>query len=228
VGADDRAAASLKRSGIVDQPDFRLTNYIRDQLAASILRSDYIPIVSGLKGIADEFRQGQNAVLYGYAGGVAGGAATGPVERAAEPRSMRWPSGLLGAPGHVVQRLQWSWRASPRRARAIRSFAQVFEKKKRRACRDYEAMVEAAFQAQDLLDFSRHGSHDPADPQHDAVPQRAHAGPRQGAAHDDRADRRAHARGRRSTRTARTSATPCTHGRKPVRSAARWERSGLP
>lgn len=151
-------AASLKRSGIITNPTFALTNYIRDQVAASILRSDYIPFVGGFKGISDEFRQGQNAVLYGYAGGVAGGAAVGPVERAAEAEV-----NALAKKGYAVQRLT-SFKgllelASFTEAGTRNSiFGTVFEAKKRQGLSDYEAMVEAAFQAEDILDFSRHGS----------------------------------------------------------------------
>ena len=151
-------AASLKRSGIITNPTFALTNYIRDQVAASILRSDYIPFVGGVKGISDEFRQGQNAVLYGYAGGVAGGAAVGPVERAAEAEV-----NALAKKGYAVQRLT-SFKgllelASFTEAGTRNSiFGTMFEAKRRQGLSDYEAMVEAAFQAEDILDFSRHGS----------------------------------------------------------------------
>ncbi len=153
------AAAAVKRAGIVTNPTFALSNYIRDQVAASILRSDYVPIVSGLRGIHDEFRQGQNAVLYGYAGGVAGGAAIGPVERAVETEI-----NALKGKGYLVQRVT-SFKgllelASFTEAGTRNSiFSTVFEASKRRGLSDYEAMIEAAFQAQDLIDFSRHGSH---------------------------------------------------------------------
>jgi hypothetical protein len=59
-----RMAAVVKRSGIVSNPTFALSNYIRDQVAVSLLRSDYVPIVSGLRGIASEFGQGESAKLY--------------------------------------------------------------------------------------------------------------------------------------------------------------------
>lgn len=152
------AAASIKRSGIITNPTFALTNYIRDQVAASILRSDYVPIYGGIKGIAEEFRQGQNAVLYGYAGGVAGGAATGPVEHAANLEV-----NALAKKGYLVNRL-----SSFKGLLELSSFTEagtrnsifetVFEQKRAQGLSDYEAMVEAAFQAQDILDFSRHGS----------------------------------------------------------------------
>lgn len=151
-------SATLLRSTITTNPTFMVANYIRDQFAASILRSDYVPIVGGVRGLLDEFRQGQNAVLYGYAGGVAGGAATGPVERAVEA-----DVNALAKKGYVVQRFT-SFKGLLEVASATEAgtrnsiFATVFDAKKRAGLSDYEAMVEAAFQAQDMLDFSRHGS----------------------------------------------------------------------
>jgi hypothetical protein len=154
-----RGAAVIKRSGIVTNPTFAISNYVRDQVAASILRSDYVPIASGLPGIVSEVRQGMSAQLYAYAGGVAGGAATGPVERAAEA-----DVNALAKKGYTVNRLT-SFKgllelSSVTEAGTRNSvFGKVFEAKKRQGLSDYEAMIEAAFQAQDLLDFSRHGSH---------------------------------------------------------------------
>lgn len=152
------AAASLKRSGIITNPVFALTNYVRDQVSASLLRSDYVPFIGGVRGIADEFRQAQNAVLYGYAGGVAGGASVGPVEHA-----IKLDTDALAKKGYAVNRLT-SFKgllelASFTEAGTRNSvFANVYDAKIAQGLSPYEAMVEAAFQAQDLLDFSRHGS----------------------------------------------------------------------
>lgn len=168
-----RAAAVVKRGGIVTNPTFALSNYIRDQVAAGILRSDYLPFIGGVKGIAAELTQGDSAKLYGYAGGVAGGASTGPVERAAEAEI-----DALAKKGYFVQRLGGvaevaatgrGWKEAMKGLLELSSvteagtrnsvFAQVFKAKKREGLSDYDAMFEAAYQAQDLLDFSRHGSH---------------------------------------------------------------------
>lgn len=150
--------ASVLRAGITTSPTFVVSNYIRDQFAAAILRSDYIPIISGLKGLKSEAQQGEAAILYGYAGGVSGGAATGPVERAAE-RDLD----ALAKRGFRLQRTT-SFKgllelASFTEAGTRNSiFDTVFQTKMAQGLSKYEAMIEAAFQAQDLLDFSRHGS----------------------------------------------------------------------
>lgn len=152
------ATSSVMRTGITSNPMFALTNYIRDQFAVSILRNDYVPIVSGVKGVADEFRQGQNAVLYGYGGGVSGGASIAPLEHAIEN-----DVNALAKKGYLVNRLT-SFKgfldlAGFTEAGTRNSvFGKVYAAKKAQGLSDYEAMIEAAFQAQDTLDFSRHGS----------------------------------------------------------------------
>lgn len=152
------ASSTLLRSTITTNPTFAISNYIRDQVAASILRSDYVPFVSGARGIADEVLQRDSAKHYALAGGVAGGAATGPVEHAIEA-----DINALAKQGYAVQRLTSIKGvlelASITEAGTRNSiFGKVFEAKKLQGLSDYEAMTEAAFQAQDMLDFSRHGS----------------------------------------------------------------------
>lgn len=151
-------AANIKRTGIITNPTFAISNYVRDQFTVGILRSDYIPIISGIKGIHAELTGGEAAHLYGYAGGVAGGAAVGAVEHAAENEI-----NALAKKGYLVNRAT-SFKgvlelASVTEAGTRNSvFAKVFEAKKAQGLSDYEAMIEAASQAQDILDFSRHGS----------------------------------------------------------------------
>lgn len=152
------ATTSTLRAGITTNPMFALTNYIRDQFAVAILRNDYIPLVSGIRGISSEFKQGQPAVLYGYAGGVSGGASIAPLERAIES-----DVNALAKKGYLVNRLT-SFKGAMDLAGVTEAgtrnsvFGKVFEAKKSQGLNDYEAMIEAAFSAQDILDFSRHGS----------------------------------------------------------------------
>ncbi|WP_061026374.1 LPD38 domain-containing protein [Bradyrhizobium sp. CCH5-F6] len=152
------ASSSLVRTGIVTNPTFALSNYIRDQFATALLRSDYVPIVSGLRGIHGEFAQSEAARLYGVGGGVSAGAGIAPVERAIEADVQ-----ALAKKGYLVNRV-----TSLKGALELASFTEagtrnsvfgkVFAAKKLEGLSDYEAMIEAAFQATDILDFSRHGS----------------------------------------------------------------------
>ncbi len=151
-------AGSVKRSSIITNPTFMVSNYIRDQMAAALLRPDYVPFIGGARGIADEWRQANNAILYAYAGGVAGGRAVGVVDQAVE-RDIN----ALARKGYSVTRVpnihELKEFASFTEAGTRNSiFGTVYEQGLRKGLSSYEAMVEAAFQAQDLLDFSRHGS----------------------------------------------------------------------
>lgn len=151
-------SAGILRSGITTNPVFMLTNFIRDQVAAGILRSDYIPFYHGLKGIADELRQGASAELYGYAGGVAAGAHIAPLEQAGT-----MSVDALKRSGYLSHRLQdlhgLLELASVSEAGTRNSiFKTVYEQKRGQGLSDYEAMWEAAYAAQDILDFSRWGS----------------------------------------------------------------------
>lgn len=151
-------AATVKRASITTNPTFMVANYIRDQMAAGILRSDYVPFFHGVRGMIEEARQGESARLYGFAGGVSGGASVGPVHHAVE-RDVN----AMAKKGYLVNRLtslQGVMELASFTEAGTRNsiFGTVYEQGKRKGLSDWEAMVEAAFQAQDLLDFSRHGS----------------------------------------------------------------------
>ncbi|WFU84836.1 hypothetical protein QA645_19470 [Bradyrhizobium sp. CIAT3101] len=152
------ASSSVVRTGIVTNPTFALSNYVRDQFATALLRSDYVPIASGLKGIHGEFTQSEAARLYGVGGGVSPGSSIAPVERAIEA-----DVDALAKKGYLVNRvttLKGAMELASFTEAGTRNsvFGKVFEAKKLEGLSDYEAMIEAAFQATDLLDFSRHGS----------------------------------------------------------------------
>lgn len=150
--------SGILRSGVTTNPMFALTNYMRDQLAIGLIRSDYIPFVSGAKGLVDEVLQRQNAVLYGYGGGVSAGVSVAQYEAA-----IKNDINALAKKGYLVNRLTSVKGAlelaSVTEAASRNSvFGKVFEAKKAQGLSDYEALIEAAFAAQDILDFSRHGS----------------------------------------------------------------------
>lgn len=150
--------SSILRGTIVTNPVFALTNYIRDQVAVGILRPDYIPFVSGTKGLVAEATQGESAKLYGYAGAVSAGASVAPLEQAAKAEV-----NALAKQGYIVNRVSslhgFLEMASITEAGTRNSvFDTVFKQKRAQGLSDYESMIEAAYQAQDILDFSRWGS----------------------------------------------------------------------
>lgn len=185
-GLSDMAAqimgtsAGILRSGIVTNPVFMLTNFIRDQVAVGILRSDYIPFYHGIKGIIGELTQGEvrgpiqyigeklgllseptgpsHGELYGYAGGVSAGAHIAPLEQAGTMAvDALKRSGYLS---HRVQDLHGLLEIMSVSEAGTRNsiFKTVYDAKRAQGLSEYEAMWEAAFQAQDILDFSRWGS----------------------------------------------------------------------
>ncbi|MBP27842.1 LPD38 domain-containing protein [Methylobacterium sp.] len=162
--------SSLLRTGIVTNPTFAITNFVRDQLAVGLLRSDYIPFVSGIRGIRSELNQDQWAQMYAYGGGVSPGAGSAGlselIDRDVNALARKgWKAQKLGGigdlmHGHLLGPLKAgaefieTFEAGTRLA-VMRS---VFEQKKRQGLSDYDAMIEGAAQATDLLDFGRHGS----------------------------------------------------------------------
>ncbi len=165
-------AAAIKRSGIVTNPVFALANYVRDQVVVGLQRRGYIPFISGMSGLVDEFRQGSNAVMYAYSGGVAGGAAVGAIERAAEREV-----DAMAKKGYAVQRFGsiarvlttgkgWTdafkglmeFASFSEAATRNSVFGKVFDAKRKQGLSPWEALTEAGYQARDILDFDRKGS----------------------------------------------------------------------
>ena len=154
-----QAAGNIQRAGIVLEPTFLISNLIRDQLAVSILRPDYIPFWDGAKGVWSEFTQAEAAKLYGYFGGQsAGGAVNEAVGMAVEPKLSD-----LARKNYIQQRMK-----NPLAFAELTQFsesgtrnsifAKVYEQKLSAGLSPYEAAMEAAWAGTDILDFSRHGS----------------------------------------------------------------------
>lgn len=162
--------SSLLRTGIVTNPTFAVTNFFRDQLAVGILRSDYVPFVSGAKGVVSELRQSEWAQLYAYSGGVSPGAGSAGlselIDRDVNALARKgWAAQKLGgigdlAHGHLLGPLKAGAEVieTAEAGTRLSVMKTVFEQKKRQGLSDYDAMIEAAAQATDVLDFGRHGS----------------------------------------------------------------------
>ena len=165
-------SASALRAGVVTNPVFAVTNFIRDQIAAFTLRSDYIPF--NPRGLISETRQDKWADLYTYAGGVSPGAGAqglhDMIEHSIDAMARKgWAVQKIGGlgelvTGHGVKRITGPAKAlgeivevaeAGTRLNVMRT---VFEQKKLQGLSDYDAMIEAAAQATDLMDFGRHGS----------------------------------------------------------------------
>lgn len=163
------ASATALRIGIVTNPTFAVTNWIRDQLAAAIVRPGYIPF--NPRGIVRELGQDRFAQMYTYAGGVSPGASSadmsGLVDQSIDALARKgWAVQKLGGLADLVTRgdIVAGAKAIGETVEAAEAgtrlnvMKQVFEQKKRQGLGDYDAMLEAAYQATDLIDFGRHGS----------------------------------------------------------------------
>lgn len=161
--------AQALRLGITTNPVFAFTNFIRDQLAATIIRPDYIPF--NPRGLAREVRQDAIAQLYNYAGGVSPGAGSAGLSE-----FIKGDLEAMARKGWFVQKLAGIGDLFTRGdikagAKAIGELVEVseagtrlnvmkrvFEQKRAQGLSEYDAMIEAASQATDLMDFGRHGS----------------------------------------------------------------------
>jgi hypothetical protein len=181
------ASATMLRAGVTSSPEFALANFVRDQLATSIIRSDYLPFWDGLRGITHELRtdpQGWAAKAARFVGmadsevsqqfTAAGGMAAG-AGRSGLSELIDGDINQLARKGWAVQRIgEFSDLRKGDFRQAFKAFAEtvgvaesgtrlavyakIVEQKKEQGLSDYSAMLEAAFQSTDLLDFSRHGS----------------------------------------------------------------------
>lgn len=167
-----QASAAALRIGVTTNPVFALTNFIRDQFAAMLLRSNYIPFDP--RGIVSELRQDKYAQMYAYAGGVSPGAAAqaldeivdkhinalarkgwavqkvGGIADLVQGKGLARLTGPLKAIGETVQVAEMGTRLNIMRT--------VYEQKLKQGLSEFDAMIEAASQARDILDFGRHGS----------------------------------------------------------------------
>lgn len=148
------------RAGITTSPDFLLANYLRDQLSAWTLSDDgFIPFVGGARGMVDEVTNSDWARLYSQAGGIIGGANVSSLSAARIDRDIQ----SLRKKGYAVQRLTSlkgliEITELSETGTRVELFRKAFQRAKGDGLTDYEAIMEAAFSARDIMDFDRHGS----------------------------------------------------------------------
>lgn len=155
---------STLRSGVIYDPMFPLTNYIKDQLQVALTQPGYIPFIGGLKGIASEIGSvsgapiGEVARQRAYAGGIMGGTVIGELERNHDIGIQE-----LAKQGYLVKTFT-SWQGlleatQVTEAGTRNSIFEIVQKQKiAQGLTPYEAMMEAGGRADDLMPFSRAGS----------------------------------------------------------------------
>ncbi|MDT2024547.1 LPD38 domain-containing protein [Methylocella sp. CPCC 101449] len=152
------AGSQLLRSGVVSNPVFVATNYIRDQGTVFVMRPDFIPFLDGLRGTVKEVAQSDAALLYAAAGGVTPGAAVGSVDKIIEGDIQ-----ALAKKGYLVNRLT-SFHGALELAGVTETgtrigvYDRVYSRELAAGRSPAEALIAAAWEATDTMDFSRHGS----------------------------------------------------------------------
>ena len=153
------------RAGITLDPAFIGANFLRDQLSAWILTEDFTPFVSGLKGSVTAARgmfggETPDLDLANAAGIIMGGAGVAGIHESRVKRDVEKlrHKGIRVRDVQPFNRKFWELTGLTETGTRLA----VFRNARLRALRDglseHEAIVEAAYTANDLIDFGRHGS----------------------------------------------------------------------
>lgn len=153
------APSTWLRAGITSSPDFLVANYHRDQIAAFILTPNFVPFYSGARGIAEEVAQTRMARIHSQVGGIMGGASLASLDNTRISKEIA----SLQQNGYKIRRFTnfkefFRLTEISETGTRLAIFKTAFERAKKEGLTEYEAAVEAAFQARDYMDFNRHGS----------------------------------------------------------------------
>lgn len=151
--------ATWLRAGITSSPDFLVANYFRDQVAGFILTRGFTPLVSGARGIVEEVAQTRMARIHSQVGGIMGGASLASLDNTRISKEIA----SLQQNGYKIRRFTnfkefFRLTEISETGTRLAIFKTAFERAKKEGLTEYEAAVEAAFQARDYMDFNRHGS----------------------------------------------------------------------
>ena len=151
--------ATVLRTSVTASLDFIGANFFRDQISAWILVDKFVPFISGMKGIWDDYAAKDIGRIYSSVGGIMGGANTATLHNARikqEVLDLRKRRGIYfsDAPLHNILRVTEFTETGTR----LGIFGKAFERAKKDGLQPYEAAVEAAYTARDYIDFGRHGS----------------------------------------------------------------------
>lgn len=163
------APTAVLSQTITRDPAFLFANFIRDQVSAWIVTDVGFKPGEGALGMADELRQNDLTRLYGLGGGISGGAATATMgdvlhhadtfalaQKGLKAKYLPTPRTIADVP-KVIGGLLATSELSETGTR-LRVFKRGFERAKREGFSEYDALIQAAFNARDMIDFGRAGS----------------------------------------------------------------------
>jgi hypothetical protein len=148
----------LFRAGVTKSPAYLAVNWFRDQLATWALSRDFTPFWTGMKGMNDVVKGGDIAKRYEHFAGMMGGIDAHLVDSVGSGRDVLQlrKSGFFAAPT--------TWQSALRSMEITEAASRLahMEASYQRALydgfSDEEAAFEAAYNAHDVMDFSRRGS----------------------------------------------------------------------
>jgi hypothetical protein len=152
--------ARVLRAGITLSPEFIGANFVRDQFMATVLYGKpFRRVAATLQGATDDIIGSDVAKSYARMFGISGGAETASLSEAMAKRDLA----ALKRKGWFANRLT-SFRGLLETAEIAETatrlglFRTFKDEAKARGLSDYEATLEASWQARDYLDFDRRGS----------------------------------------------------------------------
>lgn len=147
------------RAGITTSPDFIFANFVRDSVSSWILNEGVIPVVDQVVGMVDDLTGAEAGRLYALGGGLMGGLQT----TALNDGKIQKEIAQARKDGMKIRRFR-SWRGFNRMTEVsetgtrIALFKRYYESARRRGLSNYDAMLDAAYEARDYIDFGRRGS----------------------------------------------------------------------
>lgn len=146
------------RAGVTKSPAYIAVNWFRDQLATWALSRDFTPFWTGLKGLRDIAANTDAAQRYNAFAGMMGGIDAHLVDQASRGRDLTQlrQSGFLAAPTkwQSILRAMEVTEAASRIAHMDAAYKRLIAD----GFSEDEAAFEAAYNAHDVMDFSRRGS----------------------------------------------------------------------
>lgn len=146
------------RAGVTKSPVYIVTNWFRDQLATWALSRDFTPFWTGLRGMRDVVKQGDAVKRYNAWAGQGGGVDSHLID-------------TMGRQGDSMQLRENGYFAAPTRWQKFLRTMEISELASRVAhmeaayqrmladgLSEEEAAFEAAYNAHDVMDFSKRGS----------------------------------------------------------------------
>ena len=148
----------LFRAGVTKSPPYVVVNWFRDQLSTWVLSRNYTPFWHGFKGMAQVYESGDVAKRYQYWAGMSGGIDGQLIDGIGKDRDVLQlrRSGFLAARTtfESALRIMETGETASRYAHMEANYQRLISE----GFSEEEAAFESAYNAHDVMDFSRRGA----------------------------------------------------------------------